>query len=110
MSLDKSRENRNIERNNDVTVLVDTLDPLRGILIYGAAEIDHDNVYEQALTINETSPAFIDMPKEKLQRLTRAYVDTWKSLILKITPKHITTFDYTKDKMWSNFVKTYLQE
>jgi general stress protein 26 len=110
MSLIKSRKNRNIERNNDVTVLVDTLDPLRGILIYGTAEIDHDNVYEQVLTINETSPAFCDMPKEKLQRVTKAYVDTWKSLILKITPKHITTFDYTKDEAWQNFLKTYLQE
>jgi general stress protein 26 len=109
-SLIKSRKNRNIERNNDVTVLVDTLDPVRGILIYGTAEIDHDNIYEQALTINETSPAFRDMPKEKLQRITKAYVDTWKSVILKITPKHIITFDYAKDEAWQNFLKTYLQE
>ena len=110
MSFINSRKNKNIERNNDVTVLVDTLNPLRGILIYGTAEIDHDNVYEQALTINETSPAFIGIPKEKLQRVTKAYVDTWKSVILKVTPKHITTFDYTKDDVWNNFVKTYLQE
>jgi hypothetical protein len=108
MSLIRSRKNRNIERNNDVSVLVDTPDPLRGILIYGTAEIDHDNVYEQALTINETSPAFVGMPKEKLQRVTKAYVDTWKFVILKITPKHITTFDYAKDKAWNNFLKTYL--
>jgi general stress protein 26 len=110
MSLIKSRKNRNIERNNDVSLLVDTLDPLRGILIYGTAEIDYDNVYEQVLTINETSPFFCDMPKEKLQHITKAYVDTWKSLILKITPKHITTFDYAKDEAWQNFAKTYLQE
>jgi hypothetical protein len=110
MSLIKSRKNRNIERNNDVTVLVDTPDPLRGILIYGSAEIDYDNVYEQALTITETSPAFIGMPKEKFQRVTKAYVDTFKSVIVKITPKHITTFDYTKDDTWQNFLKTYLQE
>ena len=56
MSLIKSRKNKNIKRNNDVTVLVDTLNPVRGILIYGKAEIDYDNVYEQELTINETSP------------------------------------------------------
>ena len=109
-SLIKSRKNRNIERNNDVTVLVDTPDPLRGILIYGSAEIDYDNVYEQVLTINETSPAFIGMPKEKLERITKAYVETFKSVIVKITPKHITTFDYTKDDAWNNFLKTYLQE
>jgi general stress protein 26 len=110
MSLIKSRKNKNIERNNNVSVLVDTLDPLRGILIYGTAEIDHDNIYEQMYTINETSPAFSGMPKEKLQRVTKAYAGTWKSLILKITPKHITTFDYSKDEAWDNFAKTYLQE
>jgi general stress protein 26 len=110
MSLIKSRKNKNIERNSDVTVLVDTLNPLRGILIYGKAEIDYDNVYEQVLKINETSPAFYGMPKEKLQRITQAYLDAFKSVIVKITPKHITTFDYTKDDVWNNFLKTYLQE
>jgi general stress protein 26 len=110
MSLIKSRKNKNIKRNNNVTVLVDTLNPVRGILIYGKAEIDYDNAHEQELTINETSPAFYGMPKEKLQCITKAYVDTWKSVILKITPKHITTFDYTKDEAWKNFFKIYLQE
>jgi hypothetical protein len=111
MSLLNSRKNSNIERNNDVTVLVDTLDPVtRGILIYGKAEIDHANIYEQVLKINETSPAFIGMTREKLERVTKAYVDLYKLVIVKIMPKHITTFDFTKDETWNNFVKTYLQE
>jgi general stress protein 26 len=109
MSLIKSRKTRNIERNNDITVLVDTPNPFRGILIYEKAEIDYDNVYEQELTINETSPAFYGMPKEKLERITKAYVDTFKSVIVKVTPKHIITFDYSKDEVWNNFLKTYLQ-
>jgi len=110
MSLINSRKNKNIKRNNDVTLLIDTLDPLRGILIYGKAEIDYDNVFEQALRINETSPAFHGIPKEKLQHVTKAYVDTFKSVIVRIAPKHVTTFDYTKDEAWNNFVKTYLQK
>ena len=110
MSLINSRKNRNIERNNDVTVLVDTMDPLRGILIYGSAEMDYDNVYEQVLTINETSPAFSAMPREKLEHVTKAYVDTYKLVIVKITPRHIVTFDFTKDEVWDNFAKTYLQD
>jgi len=110
MSLIKSRKTRNIETSNDVTVLVDTPDPLRGILIYGKAEIDYDNVYEQALRINETSPAFMGLPKEKLERITKACVDTFKSVIVRVTPKHFITFDYSKDEVWNNFVKTYLQE
>jgi general stress protein 26 len=108
MSITKSRKNRNIERNNDVTALIDTLDPLRGILIYGTAEIDHDNVYEQAVSVMETF--FHGMPKEEVQRITKAYLDAFQSVIVKITPKHITTFDYTKDVAWQNFVKTHLQK
>ena len=108
LSITKSRKNRNIERNNDVTVLIDTLDPLRGILIYGTAEIDRENVYEQSVSVMETF--FRKMPKEKVQRITKAYLDAFQSVIVKITPKHIVTFDYTKDVPWQNFVKKYLQE
>lgn len=107
MSITKSRKTRNIERNNDVTVLVDTQDPLRGILIYGKAEIDYDKVYEQAFSVMETLLG--KMQKEKVQRVTKVYLDTFKSVIVKITSKHITTFDYTKDEVWKNFAKTYLE-
>ena len=110
MSYINSRKNKNIERNNNVTVLIDTLNPVRGILIYGKAQIDYDNIYEQVFKINETSPAFHGMPKEKLERITKAYVDMFKLIIVKITPGKITTFDYTKDELWNNFEKTYLQE
>jgi len=110
MSFINSRKNKNIERNNDVTVLVDTPDPARGVLIYGTARTDYDNVYEQVLKINEASPAFSSMSREKLERVTKAYVDMFKLVIVKITPKHITTFDYAKDEAWNSFVKTYLQE
>jgi hypothetical protein len=112
LSLAKSRKNRNIERNNDVSVLVDTANPLRGVLIYGTAKIDNNNVYEQSLRINETSPAFVGMPREKLERITKAYVDMYKlkNTILKITPKHITTFDYAKDEAWNNFLRDYIKK
>jgi nitroimidazol reductase NimA-like FMN-containing flavoprotein (pyridoxamine 5'-phosphate oxidase superfamily) len=103
----RSRKTRNIERNNDVTVLIDTLNPSRGVLIYGTAEIDHHNIYEQTLTINEMRKEYISLPREKLERATKAYVDMWKFVILKITLKHIVTFDYAKDAAWNNFLKTY---
>jgi hypothetical protein len=84
LSLIRSHKNRNIERNNDVTVLVDTMNPVRGVLIYGKAEIEYDNVYEQALIINEASPAFVGMSKEKLQRITKGYVDRFKIVLVKV--------------------------
>jgi hypothetical protein len=99
LSLIKSRKNRNIKRNNDVTVLVDTPNPLRGVLIYGKAEIDYDNVFEQALTFLESSPTLHGKPREKLERVTKAYLGLGGGqAIVKITPKHIVTFDYGKDE------------
>jgi nitroimidazol reductase NimA-like FMN-containing flavoprotein (pyridoxamine 5'-phosphate oxidase superfamily) len=110
LSLTKSRKTRNIKRDNDITVLIDTENPLRGILIYGTAEIDYDydKVYEHAALVVEGTMG--SMPNERLQRVTRAYLDAFKSVVVKVTPKHIITFDYTKDEAWSNFLKTYLQE
>lgn len=103
-SLIKSRKTRNIERNNDVTVLVDTQNPLRGILIYGKAEIDYNNVFEQTLTILESSPTLHDKPREKLEHVTKAYLGSFKGVIVKITPKHIVTFDYAKGEAWNNWL------
>jgi len=103
-----SRKTRNIKRNNDVTVLIDTQQPIRGILIYGKAEIDYDNVYEQAVSVME--PFARDVPKDKLQRFTQAFLDSIKCVIVKVTPKRIITFDHTKWDVYNNLVKTYLQE
>jgi hypothetical protein len=107
-SLIKSRKTRNIQRNNDVTVLIDTENPLRGVLVYGTAQVDYNNICEQTLKIMENNPALIGKPREKLERVAKAYSDTFKSVIVKVTPKHIVSFDYTKDEVWNNFLKTYL--
>jgi nitroimidazol reductase NimA-like FMN-containing flavoprotein (pyridoxamine 5'-phosphate oxidase superfamily) len=101
-----SRKLKNIERNNDVTVLVDEVDTLRGIQINGTAEIEYDNVYEQAPTVLETARPVLRVSKEKLKRIAKAYVDTFKLVILRITPKRIESFDYGKYEAWSNWGKT----
>lgn len=102
LSLTKSRKTGNIKRNNDVTVLIDTQKPLRGILIYGKAEIGYDKVYEQATAAVEK----MGVPKEKVQRFTKDYLDTFKSAVVRITPKHIISFDY--NEVWKDFLKTHL--
>jgi hypothetical protein len=102
----KSQKVKNIERNNDVTVLVDEVNTLRGIQIHGTAEIDRDNIYEKAPTVLETAGPVLGVPKEKLERIAKAYVDTFKLVILRITPKHIESFDYGKYELWNDWGKT----
>jgi nitroimidazol reductase NimA-like FMN-containing flavoprotein (pyridoxamine 5'-phosphate oxidase superfamily) len=106
LSYASSRKTRNIKRNNDVTVLIDT-GSAQGILIYGKAELEYDNVYQMALSVWEKA---YRAPRDKFERFVQAAVEKVKMVIVKVTPKRIITFDYTKDDIYGNLVKTYLQE
>ena len=99
-----SQKTKNIKRNNDVTVLVDT-GSAQGILIYGKAELEYDNVYQTALKVWESS---YRAPRDKLERFIQAALDKVKMVIVKVTPKRIITFYYNKDNVYSDLVKTYL--
>ena len=105
-SIASSRKTRNIERNKNVTVLIDN-EKAQGILIYGKAKVEYDNVYQTALSVWEKA---IHASRDKVERLVKAYLDTVKYVIIKITPEHIVTFDTTKDDVYNNLVKNYLQE
>jgi hypothetical protein len=87
-------------------VLVDEVNTLRGIQIHGTAKIDHDSIYEKAPTVLETSRNVSGMSKEKLKRIAKAYVDAFRLVILRITPRKIESFDYGKYEAWSNWRKT----
>jgi len=104
LSYASNRKTRNIKQNNNVTVLIDT-ESVKGVLIYGKAELEYDNVYQTALSVWEKA---IHAPRDKVERLVKAYLDKIKFVIVKITPQRIVTFDYTKDDIYSNLVKTYL--
>ena len=106
LSYASSRKTRNIKRNNDVTVLIDTGNA-QGILIYGKAELEYGNVYQMALSVWEKT---FRAPRDKFERFVQAALDKVKMVIVKVTPKRIITFDYTKDDVYNNLVKTYLQK
>jgi len=104
LSYASSQKTRNIKRNNNVTVLIDT-ETVKGVLIYGKAELEHDNVYQLAVLMWEKA---FRAPRNKVERLVKAYLDKVKYVVVKVTPQRIVTFDYTKDDIYSNLVKTYL--
>jgi general stress protein 26 len=105
-SIASSRKTRNIKRNNNVTVLVDN-EKAQGVLIYGKAKVEYDNVYQTALSVWEK---LFHAQRDKVERLVKAYLDTVKYVIIKITPQNIVTFDNTKEDVFNNLVKTYIQE
>ncbi len=90
---DVSRKVRNIRRNNRVTVLVDIADaPFKGVLIYGTAELDYDDVVEKRAELFTNY-----MPADEAMGFARKLADRFKPVVIKVHPERIAaTFDYAK--------------
>ena len=91
-SQDPSRKIRNIKRNKNVTVLIDTTDvPFQGALIYGTAELDYEDVIHKRIGIFKRR-----LSHEDAETYARRLAGKWKCVIIRITPLHIASFDYSK--------------
>lgn len=89
---DPSRKIRNIKRNNNVTVLIDTTEvPFKGALIYGTAELDYEDVIPKRVAIFERR-----LSREEGETYARRLSSKWQCVIVRITPKKVASFDYTK--------------
>jgi len=86
---------RNIEQNPKVSVLIDVEGPpLRGVLIYGLAELDYEDVIEKRVTIFEKY-----MPGEHAHQLATDLAGHFAPVIIRIKPTRISSYDYAKDGM-----------
>jgi len=89
---DPSRKARNIRHNNNVTVLIDTTDvPFKGVLIYGTAELDYEDVVSKRIAIFKRR-----LSQEQAETYARRLSNKWKCVIIRITPVRIASFDYSK--------------
>jgi hypothetical protein len=89
---DPSRKIRNIKRNNNVTVLIDTTEvPFKGALIYGTAELDYEDVIAKRVAIFEKR-----LSREDAETYATRLSGKWKCVIVRITPVRIASFDYSK--------------
>jgi hypothetical protein len=86
-----SRKIRNIKRNNNVSVLIDISEvPFRGALIYGTAELDYEDVLSKRIAIFERTRS-----REEAKEYARRLIDRWKSVIIRVTPSDVASFDYS---------------
>ena len=89
---DPSRKIRNIKRNNNVTVLIDTTEvPFKGALIYGTAELDYEDVIRKRMAIFQRR-----LSREDAETYATRLSGKWKCVIVRITPVRIASFDYSK--------------
>jgi nitroimidazol reductase NimA-like FMN-containing flavoprotein (pyridoxamine 5'-phosphate oxidase superfamily) len=87
-----SRRVRNIKRNPNVTLLIDdTNPPYKAVLVYGKAVLDYDNVVQKRIAIFEQ----FDTKKEAIQT-AEGICNKWSSVVIRIKPDRIVSFDYSK--------------
>lgn len=86
---------RNIKQNSNVTVLVDTPDrPAKGVIIYGKARLDYDNVIEKRVSIFSKY-----MPVEQAQGFAQALANKWQPVIVRVKPHRFVSYDYAKGSL-----------
>ncbi len=97
------RRARNINRNSNVTVLIDEIGPpTRAVIVYGKANIDEKGMDDAALSI------FIRyMSKEEAKGYWKGLSELTEWIKVIIEPTHIASFDYSKDSRYLEAIKKY---
>jgi len=89
---DPSRKIRNIKRNNQVSILIDTTEvPFLGALIYGTARLDYEDVISKRVKIFERR-----LSSQEGETYARRIADKWACVIVHVKPQRIVSFDYSK--------------
>ncbi len=101
-----SRKTRNISRNNNVTVLIDEVGPpTRGVIIYGKATIDEENMDATAFSIFKRY-----MSDEEAKAYWKGLSELTEWIKVIVTSYHIASFDYSKDTKYREATTKYLNE
>jgi nitroimidazol reductase NimA-like FMN-containing flavoprotein (pyridoxamine 5'-phosphate oxidase superfamily) len=95
---DISHKIRNIKQNSQVTVLIDNQEPpWKAVIIYGEASLEYDNVIEKRASIFERY-----MPAEDALESAKGLAANFVSVVIRITPKQIISYDYSKEGLISH--------
>lgn len=92
---DNTSKIRNIKHNPNVTVLIDNeAPPFRGVLIYGQAELDYEDVLAKRIAIFEKY-----MPPENAREAIEGLASAFTPIVIRVKPQRISSYDYAKDGM-----------
>lgn len=87
-----SRKVKNIERDPNVTVLVDIEEmPAKGAMIYGTATLDTSDLLAERVEIFDRT-----MPPEASQGLANVLAAQFEPAVIRVVPKKIVSWDYSK--------------
>jgi general stress protein 26 len=89
---DISHKIRNIKNNPNVTLLIDNQEsPFCGVLIYGVAALEYEDVVAKRASIFERY-----MPAEDAQEMASDLANRFQSVVIRIKPRRVTSYDYSK--------------
>jgi PPOX class probable F420-dependent enzyme len=87
-----SHKIRNIKKNPNVTVLIDNQQaPFRGVLIYGVATLEYEDVIAKRASIFSRY-----MSAEDAQNSATNLANQFESVVVRIQPQKVISYDYTK--------------
>ena len=87
-----SHKIRNIKNNPNITVLIDNQQaPFRGVLIYGVAALEYEDVIAKRVAIFSRY-----MSAEDAQNSATNLVNQFDSVVVRIKPRKVISYDYTK--------------
>ncbi len=90
VTVDSSIKARNLKRNKNVTVLLDQTNPVKGVMIYGTAELEYGDMYPLSLTICEKY-----LEQEKAKSFAKMMVsETGIDLMVTVIPERMITFHF----------------
>lgn len=90
-----TRKVRNIQRNPNVTLLIDNPNrPFKGVIIYGKAEMETENIIEKRVSIFNKY-----MAPDGATWYASALAGKWQPAVIRVKPDQIISFDYSKGSL-----------
>jgi len=89
---DMTHKISNIKNNPNVTVLIDNQEyPFRGVLIYGVAVLEYEDVIAKRTSIFERY-----MPTADARAMASDLSERFTCVVIRIKPNRMTSYDYSK--------------
>lgn len=93
-----SRKARNVKRNRNVTILIDTvgehISDFKGVVIYGKADVK-ELMLREFVSINETW-----LPSDRAEAFARTMLGLTKWVMIRVEPERTASYDYAKDEVF----------
>jgi PPOX class probable F420-dependent enzyme len=89
---DMTHKVRNIKNNPQVTLLIDNqTPPWKGVLIYGKAELDYEDVVAKRASVFERY-----MSPDDAHAFAADLANNYTPVVIRVKPTHIVSYDYSK--------------